>query len=115
LVRLRRLEKDDADSFFPHWNNYNLKQYLPTPLPTSYDEMVKFIESANDSFASRKGFTFGIETLDSNKLVGIVNLVNVKTAERVKTKTFLKVYISVTSLKLTQLQLTMTLHSVWIA
>jgi RimJ/RimL family protein N-acetyltransferase len=39
--------------------------------------MIKFIESANESFANRKGFTFGIETLDANKLVGIVNLVNV--------------------------------------
>ena len=39
--------------------------------------MVKYIEAANESFANRKGFTFGIETLDTNKLVGIVNLVNV--------------------------------------
>ncbi|MHA1943226.1 MAG: GNAT family N-acetyltransferase [Candidatus Thorarchaeota archaeon] len=77
LVRLRRLENNDVSSFFPHWNNYLLRQYLPTPLPTSSDDMVKYIESANESFANRKGFTFGIETLDTNKLVGIVNLVNV--------------------------------------
>ncbi|MFW9817715.1 MAG: GNAT family N-acetyltransferase, partial [Candidatus Thorarchaeota archaeon] len=76
-MRLRRLEPEDASSFFPHWNNYHLRQYLPTPLPTSHEDMVKFIESANESFASRKGFTFGIETLESNNLVGIVNLVNV--------------------------------------
>lgn len=77
LVRLRRLENNDADSFFPHWNNYQLRQYLPTPLPTSHADMTKYIESANESFANRKGFTFGIETLGTNKLVGIVNLVNV--------------------------------------
>jgi RimJ/RimL family protein N-acetyltransferase len=77
LVRLRRLETKDADSFFPHWNNYKLRQYLPTPLPTSHDDMVRYIDSVNENFANRKGFTFGIETLDTNKLVGIVNLVNV--------------------------------------
>lgn len=77
LVRLRRIENDDSSSFFPHWNNYLLRQYLPTPLPTSHDDMVKFIESANESFANRQGFTFGIEALDTNRLVGIVNLVNV--------------------------------------
>lgn len=77
LVRLRRLETGDASSFFPYWNNYLVRQYLPTPLPTSHEDMVKYIESANESFANRKGFTFGIETLDTETLVGIVNLVNV--------------------------------------
>lgn len=77
LVRLRRLEVDDIPSFFPHWNNYKLRQYLPTPLPSSPDDMIEYIQSANESFAKRKGFTFGIETLDNSKLVGIVNLVNI--------------------------------------
>ncbi len=77
LVKLRRLETSDVPSFFPHWNNYKLRQYLPTPLPSSPDDMADYIRSANESFAKRKGFTFGIETLDNNKLVGIVNLVNV--------------------------------------
>ncbi|MFW9789306.1 MAG: GNAT family N-acetyltransferase [Candidatus Thorarchaeota archaeon] len=77
LVRLRRLEVDDADSFFPYWNNYHLRQYLPTPLPTSKEDMENYIKSANESFANRKGFTFGIETLHNNRLVGIVTLVNV--------------------------------------
>jgi RimJ/RimL family protein N-acetyltransferase len=77
LIRLRRLERKDADLFFPYWNDYKLRQYLPTPLPTSHEDMIKFIESANESFADCKGFTFGIESLDSNKLVGIINLVNV--------------------------------------
>jgi RimJ/RimL family protein N-acetyltransferase len=77
LVRLRRLETSDASSFFPHWNNYKLRQYLPTPLPSSQEDMTEYIQSANESFSKRKGFTFGIETKENNKLVGIVNLVNV--------------------------------------
>jgi RimJ/RimL family protein N-acetyltransferase len=77
LVRLRRLETKDVASFFPHWNSYKLRQYLPTPLPSSPDDMTDYIQSANEGFTKRKSFTFGIETLDTNKLVGIVNLVNV--------------------------------------
>ncbi|MFW9806589.1 MAG: GNAT family N-acetyltransferase [Candidatus Thorarchaeota archaeon] len=77
LVRLRRLEDNDVPSFFPHWNNYRLRQYLPTPLPSSTEDMKEYIQSANESFSKRTGFTFGIETLEGNKLVGIVNLVNV--------------------------------------
>lgn len=77
LVRLRRLEASDAPAFFPYWNNYRLRQYLPTPLPSSLDDMAKYIESVNQSFSERKGFTFGIETLDENRLVGIVSLINV--------------------------------------
>ncbi len=77
LIRLRRLENSDVTSFFPHWNNYQLRQYLPTPLPSSVEDMSKYIQSANQIFSERKGFTFGIETLDESKLVGIVSLVNV--------------------------------------
>jgi len=77
LVNLRRLEDSDVPSFFPHWNNYELRQYLPTPLPSTPNDITEFIQSANESFSKRKGFTFGIEALDNNKLVGIVNLVNV--------------------------------------
>ena len=77
LIRLRRLTDSDVSAFLPHWNNYKLRQYLPTPLPTSEDDLHKFIDNANINFATRKGFTFGIETLDTGKLVGIVNLVNI--------------------------------------
>jgi RimJ/RimL family protein N-acetyltransferase len=77
LIRLRRLSEQDVSSFLPFWNNYQLRQYLPTPLPSSEEDLSKFIENANNNFAARKGFTFGIEALDSGKLVGIVNLVNI--------------------------------------
>ena len=71
------MDSSDVPAFFPHWNNYRLRQYLPTPLPSSPDDMKEYIQLANESFSKRKGFTFGIETLDTKTLVGIVNLVNV--------------------------------------
>jgi RimJ/RimL family protein N-acetyltransferase len=64
------------------WNSYELRQYLPTPLPTSHDDMVKYIDSANESFTNRKGFTFGIEDLKTNELIGLVNLVNISWISR---------------------------------
>jgi RimJ/RimL family protein N-acetyltransferase len=77
LVRLRRLETDDAPTILPNWNNYELRQYLPTPLPSGHDEMVDYIKSANEAYSKRKSFTFGIETLDTEKLIGLVNLTNI--------------------------------------
>ncbi len=76
-TRLRRLDKNDVNTILAHWNNYQLRQYLPTPLPSNHEELVDFIESANDAYSKRKGFTFGIEDIDSGNLVGIVSLVNV--------------------------------------
>jgi hypothetical protein len=70
-VRWRWLESGDVPSFFPHWNNYRLKQFLRTPLLNSTDDMRDYIQSANEGFSKRKGFTFGIESLQDNKLVGI--------------------------------------------
>ncbi|MHA2362060.1 MAG: GNAT family N-acetyltransferase, partial [Candidatus Thorarchaeota archaeon] len=77
LARLRRLTTDDTSTIMTLWNSYELRQYLPTPLPTSHDDMVKYIDSANESFTNRKGFTFGIEDLKTNELIGLVNLVNI--------------------------------------
>lgn len=77
LVSLRRLTVKDASTILAFWNNYEVRQYLPTPLPTSHEEMVSYIESSNEAFSQRKGFTFGIQTLDTEELVGIVNLGNI--------------------------------------
>ncbi len=44
--------------------------------------MVKFIESANERFTHRKGFTFGIEALNTDSLIGIINLVNINWISR---------------------------------
>ncbi|MGY5874493.1 MAG: GNAT family protein [Candidatus Thorarchaeota archaeon] len=76
-VRLRRLSSDDAATILPYWNNYHLRQYLATPLPTSREGLEEYINNANNSFDSKKGFTFGIEEIESNELIGMINLMNV--------------------------------------
>ena len=59
-VRLRRLEQEDVQTIMSHWNEYELRQYLPTPLPTTKEEMENYIDAVNAVFAQKKGFTFGI-------------------------------------------------------
>ena len=39
--------------------------------------MVDYIKSANEDYSKRKAFTFGIETLDTERLIGLVNLTNI--------------------------------------
>jgi RimJ/RimL family protein N-acetyltransferase len=82
LTRLRRLEPGDASIIFSLWNSYELRQYLPTPLPMSYEALIQFIESTNGAFTQRKEFTFGIEALEMNKLMGIINLTRVSWISR---------------------------------
>ncbi|MHA1925097.1 MAG: GNAT family N-acetyltransferase [Candidatus Thorarchaeota archaeon] len=76
-VKLRRLEPEDSASILTYWNQYELRQYLPTPLPTSQDDMLRYIESVNEAFSKRSKFTFGIETKDDSTLIGIIDLTNI--------------------------------------
>ncbi len=81
-VRLRRLAPDDAASILPFWNNYELRQYLPSPLPSTHNDLLSMIESANDAFAQRTKFLFGIETLETGMLIGIISLSNISWISR---------------------------------
>ena len=81
-VRLRRLEPDDTSHILEHRNQYELRQYLPTPLPTSQEDMQRYIDSANESFTKRSKFTFAIETKEDNTLIGIIDLANISWMSR---------------------------------
>ncbi len=82
-TRLRRLETSDADTFFSHWNNYELRQYLPSPLPSSQKEIIAFIESKEHQFRERSEFFFGIEECCTTKeLIGIINLESISWISR---------------------------------
>ncbi|MFX1262692.1 MAG: GNAT family N-acetyltransferase [Promethearchaeota archaeon] len=81
-VRLRRLESHDADPILVYWNQYELRQYLPTPLPTSHDDMLQYIESANEAFSKKTKFTFGIEAKEDSSLIGIIDLANISWLSR---------------------------------
>ncbi|MHA2142498.1 MAG: GNAT family N-acetyltransferase [Candidatus Thorarchaeota archaeon] len=76
-VRLRRLEPEDSAAILTYWNHYELRQYLPTPLPTSQDDMLNYIKSVNDAFSKRSKFTFGIEIKEDSTLIGIIDLANI--------------------------------------
>ena len=61
LVKLRRLEIEDADDILEQWNNFELRQYFPNPFPKTHKELQEFISSRNEGFVGRYIFTFGIE------------------------------------------------------
>ncbi|MFW9846141.1 MAG: GNAT family N-acetyltransferase [Candidatus Thorarchaeota archaeon] len=81
-VRLRRLEPDDASEILKYWNQYELRQYLPTPLPTSQEDMRMYVDSVNELFTKRSKFTFGIETKEDSTLIGIIDLANISWMSR---------------------------------
>ena len=81
-IRLRRLQEDDIPVILPAWNDYGLRQYLASPLPSTRNDLAKFIESANDAFEKRKRFVFGIETLESGELIGLISLEDVSWISR---------------------------------
>lgn len=82
-IRLRRLEGNDADIIFSHWNNYELRQYLPSPLPSSKDDLTELVRVKDKSFRERSEFFFGIEECCTSKeLIGIVNLESISWVSR---------------------------------
>ena len=73
-VSLRRLALSDAPAFFEHWNEWEMRQHLASPLPTSLREVELLIEKKDAAFTSRTGFFFGIEERVTGKLIGIATL-----------------------------------------
>ena len=76
-TRLRRLEHDDAKDMMRNWNKYELRQYLATPLPSTDQDMIAFIDSVNEAFSKKSKLTFGIESIETGSLVGIIDLANI--------------------------------------
>lgn len=82
-IRLRRLEESDAEKIFPHWNNYELRQYLPSPLPASWQDILEMIRTKEKQFRERSEFFFGIEECcTTSELLGIVNLESISWISR---------------------------------
>ncbi|MFW9847602.1 MAG: GNAT family N-acetyltransferase [Candidatus Thorarchaeota archaeon] len=74
---LRRLELEDTDTILNTWNNYELRQYLATPLPSTREDLTNFINSVNEAFSKKSKLTFGIESIETESLVGIIDLSNI--------------------------------------
>ncbi|MFX0091439.1 MAG: GNAT family N-acetyltransferase [Candidatus Hodarchaeota archaeon] len=84
LTRLRRLEKKDVEIILQYFNNYELHRNLGAPpLPVSQEDEVKFIEGVNAAFNQRSQFTFGIEELEADSLIGTVSLFDMDWVNRV--------------------------------
>ena len=82
-IRLRRLEESDAGTIFSHWNNYELRQYLPSPLPSSQEDLIKLVHSKDQLFRERSEFFFGIEECCTGReLIGIINLESISWVSR---------------------------------
>lgn len=82
-IRLRRLEETDAGTIFSHWNNYELRQYLPSPLPSSHQDLMKLVHDKDQLFRERSEFFFGIEECCTSKeLIGIINLESISWISR---------------------------------
>jgi RimJ/RimL family protein N-acetyltransferase len=92
VVRLRRLEREDASTILPSWNEYALRQYLASPLPNGQQEMADKIDSWNEAFATRREFVFGIEHLETGGLIGLVSLENVSWISRHASVGFLGIF-----------------------
>ncbi|MHA1907970.1 MAG: GNAT family N-acetyltransferase [Candidatus Thorarchaeota archaeon] len=82
IVKLRRLEVNDAEIILKYWNDYQLRQYFPNPLPRTLGEIQDFISSRNQGFAGKYVFTFGIEDKATGKLVGFIDLSNINWISR---------------------------------
>jgi RimJ/RimL family protein N-acetyltransferase len=81
-TKLRRLKESDAAEIFPHWDRYELRQYLASPLPTSENDLVDFIKSKNENFKNRTEFYFGVESISNGELIGLINLESISWLSR---------------------------------
>ncbi len=81
-TKLRRLEEDDAERIFTYWNDYELRQYLASPLPSSKSNIETLIRTKNAAFDNRTEFFFGIESKDSSELIGFASLESVSWISR---------------------------------
>lgn len=82
-ILLRRLEDTDAGKIFSQWNNYELRQYLPSPLPSSQQDLTELVHTKDQRFRERSEFFFGIEECCTSKeLIGIINLESISWVSR---------------------------------
>ncbi len=83
-VRLRSFELSDVDEIMEHWNNMELRNLLGSADrgSVSRSEEEEWIRSTWKQRQERKAFTFAIETLTDNKLIGGTGLFNIDWTSR---------------------------------
>ena len=83
-VRLRSFELSDLDEIMRHWNSMELRRLLGAADrgPASRGEEEEWIRSTWKQRQERKAFTFAVETITDNKLIGGTGLFNIDWTSR---------------------------------
>jgi len=83
-IRLRSFELSDLDEIMKHWNNMELRNLLGSADrgPACRNEEEEFIRRTWKERQERKAFTFAIETIVDNKLVGGTSIFDINWTSR---------------------------------
>ena len=83
-VRLRSFELSDLDEIMKHWNNMELRNFVGSADrgPASRSEEEEWVKSTWKERQERKAFTFAIEAITDNKLIGGTGLFNIDWTSR---------------------------------
>lgn len=83
-VRLRSFELSDLDEIMKYWNNLELRNLLGSADrgPQSRKEEEEWIRSTWELRKERKAFTFAIETLEEEQLIGGAGLFDIDWTSR---------------------------------
>jgi len=83
-VRLRSFELSDLDEIMKHWNNMELRNLLGSVDrgPASRNDEEEWIRNTWKQRQERKVFTFAIETIVDNKLIGGTGLFDIDWTSR---------------------------------
>lgn len=71
-VRLRSFELSDLDVIMKYWNNLELRNFVGSADrgPVGKNDEEEWIRNTWKERQERKGFTFAIETVEGNRLIG---------------------------------------------
>jgi RimJ/RimL family protein N-acetyltransferase len=83
-VRLRSFELSDLDEIMKHWNNMELRNLLGSADrgPAGRTDEETWIRNTWKERQERKAFTFAIETVTDNKLIGGTGLFSISRTNR---------------------------------
>lgn len=78
LVRLRALEMSDLDIIMQHWNAFEIRKYLGTPLPMSKNAEREWLESATKHSPWKDGkIVLAIEDKKTGEFLGTISLFDI--------------------------------------
>jgi len=83
-IRLRSFELSDLDEIMKHWNNMELRNLLGNADrgPACRNDEEEWIRNTWKQRQERKAYTFAIETIADNKLIGGTSLFNIDWTSR---------------------------------